>query len=150
MTDIAIRATATDSGDVFDLALGEGALALDDGMRTAIAISLFTDARARDDDPLPSRGADRRGWWGDFDRADGDETGSRLWLLARSKILPATLIRAREYAHEALAWLIEDRIAQTVEVEVEAQQPDRLAIGVIITRPGGPDRQRYDFVWTGS
>ena len=149
MTDLALAFDqATFSAD---LLLDAGKLATADGMRTAIWISLFTDARARVDDPLPEPGADRRGWWGDSEaRDDGEQTGSRLWLLARSKIVPATLTRAREYAAEALAWLVEDQIASSVDIEVEAQRPDRLAIGVTIVRPTGPDRQRYDFVWTAS
>ena len=48
-----------------DLSILGGDLATDDGLRTAVIISLFTDARARADDPLPEADADRRGWWGD-------------------------------------------------------------------------------------
>lgn len=146
MTDVALRYDA-DLG-ICDIALDGGLIATDDGLRTAVLISLFTDARARDDDPLPQPGSDRRGWWGDAEpRVAGDETGSRLWLLEREKIVPGVLARAREYAEAALAWLIEERIASAVEVEVEAIRPQTLAIGVTITRPTGPARQRFDFVW---
>lgn len=63
MTDIAL---AWDNAlFAADLAIEGGRLVTDDGLRTAILISLFTDARANDDDPLPEPGADRRGWWGD-------------------------------------------------------------------------------------
>lgn len=134
-----------------DLAIEGGALRLDDGLRTAILISLFTDARAGADDILPQDGADRRGWWGDaYALSTDDETGSRLWLLAREKITIRTVNRARDYAREALAWIVEDGIAAAVDVIVEAQAPDRLAIGVILTRPSGPARERYDFVWEAS
>ncbi|QPT08575.1 phage GP46 family protein [Sphingomonas paucimobilis] len=150
MTDIALH--MTDAADLlFDLALTGGQLATDDGLRTAIAISLFTDARAAEDDVLPEGGADRRGWWGDVvPPVEGDTIGSRLWLLRRSKITAATVQRAREYAAEAVAWLLADRVASTVEVETEAQRPDRLAIGVIVTRPSGPERQRFDYVWSAT
>ena len=55
----------------FDLALaGAGDardLQGDDGLLTAVIISLFTDARAHDDDPLPDERvgvtSDKRGWW---------------------------------------------------------------------------------------
>lgn len=149
MTDVALLYDAA-SGAI-DMAIAGGQLVVHDGMRSAILVSLFTDARARADDPLPEPGADRRGWWGDCAlRADGDETGSRLWLLSREKIVPATLIRAREYVEEALAWLVEDGIASAVAVEVETIRPQTLAIGVTIARGAGPDRQRYDFVWGAS
>lgn len=134
-----------------DIALDAGALRIDDGLRTAILISLFTDARAEADDELPDDGAERRGWWGDaFPAVAGDETGSRLWLLFRAKITTATINRARDYARAALAWIVEDGIAASVDVTVEAQDRQRLAIGVVLTRPTGPARERYDFVWEAS
>lgn len=147
MADIALHMVAGEEL-AFDLVMDGGRLATDEGLRTAIAISLFTDRRAADDDELPDAGADRRGWWGDIATAvEGDLIGSRLWLLRRSKITSASLARARDYCREALAWLTEDRIASAVEIEVEAQRPDRLAIGVIVSRPGGPQRERFDYVW---
>ncbi|WP_324606427.1 phage GP46 family protein [Xenorhabdus nematophila] len=67
----------------------------------------FTDRRALDSDELPAgAGTDRRGWWGDT--FNTRSIGSRLWLLAREKQLSAVLHRAKAYADEALAWLIDD------------------------------------------
>lgn len=148
MTDIALHW----DNDAFsaDLALAEGDLATDEGLRTAFIISLFTDARARSDDPLPSPGADPRGWWGDayMDAEDG-VLGSRLWLLDREKRLGSTLIRARDYAAEAVQWLIRAGVCSSIDVEVEAQG-NALAIALYPTRPSGPARQRFDFLWEGS
>jgi len=145
MTDLALR---WDNG-IFgaDLALHGASLATDEGLKTAVIVSLFTDARARDDDHLPAPG-DRRGWWGDaLPAIAGDRIGSRLWLLNREKRLASVVGRARDYAREALAWLIADGIAKTVEVEAAAIGADVLAIGVEITRPDGPGRQRFDLTW---
>lgn len=133
-----------------DFALDGARLATDDGLKTAVIISLFTDARARADDPLPAEG-DRRGWWGDAEPAvDRDVIGSRLWLLSREKRLASVIERARQYAEEALAWLVTDGIASAVVVQAEAQGEHTLAIGVEIIRPKGPGRQRFDFVWDGT
>lgn len=149
MTDLALLWNADDLAA--DIALEAGAIRTDEGLRTAIIISLFTDARAEADDILPQEGSDRRGWWGDaFPAVTGDETGSRLWLLSREKITTATLNRARDYARKALAWIVADGIAAAVDVTVEAQEQERLAIGVVLTRPTGPARERYDFVWEAS
>lgn len=158
MTDIALAW----SPDRFaaDLLLGAGSLVTDDGLRTAILISLFSDARAPEEAALPEDGADRRGWWGDDFAADGSAAGgqngggqnaigSTLWLLRRAKITPATLQRAREAAFAALNWLVRDGIASAVDVEVEAQG-QRLAIAVTLDRPQGPGRQRHDFTWLAS
>ena len=145
MTDLALLWQADRFGA--DLALDGGSLATDDGLRTAIVMSLFTDARALDDDPLPAP-EDRRGWWGDaLPQVQGDRIGSRLWLLSREKRLASVLERARGYAVEALNWLIEDGIATAVDVSAEIVGDATLGLQVIITRPAGPGRQHFDFVW---
>lgn len=155
MTDIAL--IWDDENSCADLLVEGGGLATDEGLRTAILISLFTDARAADDDELPEAGADRRGWWGnafpadDTDRAG--ELGSKLWLLERSKATAEALRQAEEWARAALQWIVQDRIAAGVDVQVERQDDGptpRLALAVILDRPNGPARSRYDFVWEAS
>lgn len=114
-------------------------------LETAVLLSLLCDARARDDDVLPDGGTDRRGWWADSaaPEVEGDRTGSRLWLLSREKILPETLRRARDYAEEALAWLVEDGAAESVRVEASMPRRGLLALKAVITLPGG-SRQTID------
>ncbi|AJP73172.1 phage GP46 family protein [Sphingomonas hengshuiensis] len=152
MTDIAIALDA-ETG-LFDFAIEGGGLATDDGLRTAILISLLTDARARDDDDLPDPNGDHRGWWGDCANADSnDRIGSRLWLLERAKLTDATVLKARDIAREALAWLVEDGIAQAVDIEVTRIAPTAsrptgaLGIRISITRTTGATAARFDFVW---
>lgn len=146
MSDIALL-WDNDAGAA-DIGLSAGALVGDDGLKTAILISLFTDARADADDDLPDPSGDRRGWWGDaVAERPGDAIGSKLWLLRRSKIVPETLTRARDYARAALAWLVEDLVVKTLDVEVDALDGGVLAIAVNLTRPTGAVR-RWDFVWS--
>ena len=120
-----------------DLSIEDEDLESEDGLETAVIISLFTDRRARDDDELPDpNNLDKRGWWGDLvaEVAD-DQIGSRLWLLNRAKTTPDVLVKAKEYAEEALQWLIDDQGAMKIEVEVERQGTegnDRLALLVKI------------------
>lgn len=78
-------------------------LVLEDGLATAVILSLFLDARARADDALPDGGTDLRGFWADTvaPAAERDRTGSRLWLLSREKTLPGVLRRAHDYAADA-------------------------------------------------
>ena len=103
----------------------------------AVIISLFTWRRARPDDELPD-GESRMGWFGDsFAEVNGDRIGSRLWLLARRKLVPRTINEAREMAEEALAWLIEDGVATRVEVIAERMGLSGLALSVRITRTNG-------------
>lgn len=120
------------------------ALATDADLETAVLLSLFTDARAADDDLVPGASDDRRGWW-------AGPLGSRLWLLAREKATNDVRLRAEDYCREALAWMLTDGVADRIEVAAEwAAPPDqrRLEIEVEIFR----DRsiiyaRRYDWAW---
>jgi len=135
-----------------DLSVAGADLATDDGLATAIVVSLFTDRRAEPDDRLPAGADDRRGWWGDHlaDR-DGDRIGSRLWLLSREKQLTDVLVRAEEYANEALAWLVEDKVASAVDVTAEVVRDGMLGLLVRVTRPAGEVAEyRYNHVWGAS
>lgn len=122
----------------------------DAGLETAVVISLFTDRRAEADDELPG-GDDLRGWWGDaLAEVEGDRIGSRLWLLSREKQLPQVLARAREYALEALQWLIEDGVASAVDVTAEIVRQGVLGLAVEIRRAGKPPvRYRFEQFWKG-
>ncbi len=130
----------------FDLAIAGGDLVADEGLETAVLLSLYTDRRALDEDELPDGGTDRRGWWAD---AYGDRPiGSRLWLLSREKELDSVLRRAEEYASEALAWLTEDEIAASVEVEAIHLRRGVLQLIVRIQRGESPPlERRFDYVW---
>ncbi|PKP89692.1 MAG: hypothetical protein CVT77_17235 [Alphaproteobacteria bacterium HGW-Alphaproteobacteria-16] len=152
MTDLALRFDPASWSA--DLVLDGGALATDNGLASALVVSLFSDARARADDPLPQPGSDPRGWWGDAFNADpADRIGSRFWLLTRAKLTEDTAVRARDILREALDWLVADGVASAVEVTTALHRPTAvrpsgaLAITVQIQRPDGPARQRFDFLW---
>lgn len=132
-----------------DLALDGFDLATDDGLETAVILSLFTDAPAGADDPLPEGETDRRGWWADaYPPVAGDVIGSRLWLLSREKQLPAALNRAREYAATALAWLVTDGAAQRVDIDAEAVRAGVLGLAIAIHRPdNNVARFRFQALW---
>ena len=121
-------------------------------METAVVISLFTDRRAKAGDPIPDGVLNRRGWWGDsFPDVAGDQIGSRLWMLAREKQLPSVLARAREYALEALQWLIDDGIARAVNVTAEVVRSGVLGLSIEIVRSDKPVAQyRFDSFWKGA
>ncbi|WP_034627143.1 phage GP46 family protein [Desulfocurvibacter africanus] len=138
--DIALLQQKIQGGDVlmFDLALNGPDLASDSGLRTAVLLSLLTDRRAEDDDEIPDGTGDRRGWWADaYAEREGDRWGSRLWLLRRSKQLPETVRLAREYAEEALAWMVEDGVATSVSVTAEIVSKGLLGLRVEIRQPDG-------------
>lgn len=145
MSDFALKWVGS-----LDMAISDDDLASDEGLRTAVSLSLFTDRRAEDDDQLPAADGDVRGWWADeFADVSGDRYGSRLWLLDRSKRLADVVPRAEEFAREALAWLLEDKVAESVEVIAEVRD-QMLALLVTITRPGSdPVSFRFAHAWDG-
>ena len=144
-----------DSG-IYDLTLcNEGEhydLQGDTGLLSAIIISLFSDCRARDDDILPDeaigRSSDRRGWWGDYAHDEEPFIGSRLWLLWREKDVDMVVLRAEEYAKEALAWLTMEKAGEhrvrEVLVQVKRVEKGYLGIGVQVTRPSGLDDELFE------
>ncbi len=139
MTDFALALNADRSG--FDLGLGTYDLATDSGLRSAVIVSLYTERRAEADDVLPDGTTNRRGHWAD------PEMGSRLWLLDRAKETDDLLARAREYANEALAWLLDDGVVRAVDVTAAFVQRGVLALTVTITLA---DRERFQDVFNVS
>lgn len=122
----------------FEMFVEGSDLATDDGLLTAVLVSLFTDRRANDDDVLPGNDGDKRGSWQDqYADVPGDLQGSRLWLLDREKELPDVLHRAQEYAEEALAWMVEDGIAKSVSAPAEWSKPGVLGLLIDIRLVSG-------------
>lgn len=117
----------------------------DDELTRAVIISLFSWARARDDDQVD--GKRRFGFWGDSYDQPGQETGSRLWLLGRSKILPETVEQCREYAQAALKWLVDDGVADSVTVTAERNGVDRIDMLIEIERQHDSCRLRFSNFW---
>ncbi|NKB37848.1 MAG: hypothetical protein GKR93_11880 [Gammaproteobacteria bacterium] len=147
----------------FDYQLKTSQLEADDGLATAVILSLFTNRLANDDDVLPNGSDDKRGWWADaYPDIAGDNIGSRLWLLEREKDEQSVVNLAREYAEEALQWMLDDGVASRVdvvagwvessgvivEVKTATVFKGMLAIGVDIHRPDGSTAQfRFDNFW---
>ncbi len=118
-------------GEGADASIDGADLQGDNGLRTAVILSLFADRRAGPDDIVDDQ--DQRGWWADV---YGDRPlGSRLWLLDREKDLPEVVNKAHDYAHEALDWLQEDGIAKAIEIDITSPNSEELNINVRIIRP---------------
>ncbi|QWA09786.1 phage GP46 family protein [Sodalis ligni] len=142
MTDITTIWNGEQS--VGDWQIGQGDLLSGSDLETAILISLFTDRLARADDDYD--GDDRRGWWGDSG-ADYP-IGSRLWLLHRQKLTPATATRAETYATEALQWLVDDGVVSTVTITTQIVYPSRLYMQIVFLKPDNASSSfKYSWVW---
>lgn len=132
--DIAL--TLTNGIPALSLTLGD--ITTDSGLRTNVIYSLYTDRRANPDDELPDNSDNRRGSWQDqYLDTPGDLEGSRLWLLHRSKKTSTVLRRAKEYAEEALQWLIDDGVAKQISVTTTWGDEGWLVLTVLIDLPSG-------------
>jgi len=135
-----------------DWTAGTVGLAQDPGLATSVILSLFTDREAEAADILPDGTRNRRGWWGDRafldDGAQPWLRGSRLWLLSREKWTQDTANRAVNYAREALAWMLEDGVADAVDVVAEMSAVGRINLIVTITKDGRTvGAGRYGLTW---
>lgn len=108
----------------FDLAFADGQLVTDGGIHAAVVASLFTDKR----DPTRPAG-DQGGWWGaEFDAEDAtSEMGSLLWTLHREPPTETTRGRAQKYAEDSLQWLLDDGLADSVDVTATWTMRDGIA-----------------------
>jgi len=139
----------------FDNATGQGDLAFDGGivqgygLETSIAISLLTWRRATKDDSPPD-GMNLLGFWGDtYPDVPGDLIGSRLWLMAGKKINQESLTLAVDLTREALQWLIDDGVAESIEPVATRGTDDKLQIGAWIKKPTELASKWYS-IWEGT
>lgn len=116
----------------------------DPGFETAVLISLFSDARAREQDALPQGHESRSGYFGSL--VAGSEVGSRLWLLCRSVIDETTLRHVEQYCKDALQWMIDDRVASSVEAVASRGGINQVNFFVRISRPATNDVSLKFFV----
>jgi phage gp46-like protein len=134
-----------------DIRMNGPDLARDDGLETAVTISLFTDRRAAPDQlPAELPKDDLRGWWGDtYAEESGDLTGSHLWLLSREKVLPEVPGRAEGYCYDALQWFVDDGIAKSITVAAGfLPVTDWLYIEIQISQPDGNTVTfRFEYEW---
>lgn len=138
-----------------DFAIAGGDLVMDEGLQTAVIISLFTDAPADPGDEIPDGTTDPRGWWGDMPSDPAaqtgtppDITGSKLWLLTRAVMNAGTLARAESYAKNALAWMTRDGVASRVDAAATSPQLGWLRLQIDIWQQGA--KRSFDFAWQNS
>jgi phage gp46-like protein len=115
----------------YDIDFGDdGDMVQDDGLESAILMSLLLDKRATEDQvPQPSK---RGGYWG------VDITGmdfSHLWLVNGRKTTEK-LALGIEYCNTALQWLIDENMAKEINTTAEFTT-EGIKLSVDITKPNG-------------
>ena len=166
MTDIAsfITQDPKTGASYIDWIMEGPDLLSEEGLATAVLISLFTDRLADADDAIPgappiaTKGpADRRGWWGDTPAdptaATGPSalTGSRFWLRAGWPATDKTVRQIELDAREALQWMVDEKVAQSIDVMTWWSAHDVISLHVSIAQRGAqgkPELFEYDYVWS--
>lgn len=132
----------------FDLCLDGGNLATDDGLATAVQISIFCDARIDAAEAQAQGIDDRRGYWADVFSQSGP-WGSSLWAARRAGVSSETARIVEERARDALQWLVQAGAAAritTTGIAVTGRDSPYIALTVSVRRP--PEiAARYGALW---
>jgi phage gp46-like protein len=138
--------------------LPNGTLDDSQALATAVCVALGTNALADEHDLLPDPDSTERcGWWGDLDAEliwNGWPIGSKLWLLRRSKITPATaqqgstLVLVENYIRDAMQPFVNRRICSSFDIWVTRVDPQRIdALLRIYRGPQRPIELAYQILW---
>lgn len=115
-----------------DIAVTGYALHRDPGFETAVVISLFSNTRASRGDVLPGTIENKAGWWGSV--LLGCQLGSKLWLLQRAPLDNTTVRLYEQYSKDALAWMINDQIAEEITAVAVRTGLNRVNLAMTIKR----------------
>jgi phage gp46-like protein len=130
------------------MSLENGDLKADEGLETASLISLFSDQRAIDEE-LPPGITEKKGWWGDlFPDIEGDQIGSKVWTLDRSKNSLENVAQLETKIKDSFQWMVEDGVASVVNVEasIDESNSQRTNVEIEIVRPTG-ESDRFGVIW---
>ncbi|MDD9158516.1 phage GP46 family protein [Aliivibrio sp. S4TY2] len=101
-----------------------------DGLTHAALQSVLNHSTSTQNDRARMKNDERGGCWNeDYVRA----IGSRDWTLAREKNTPQTLIRTQRFYDDALAWLVDEGHARSVQVNAVALTSTTIGREIIIT-----------------
>lgn len=146
MSDLALKIV----DNCIDIGLNSSGTSMerDDGLESAVLISLFTDRRVSESE-IPDGETSHRGWWADeFAEASGDMIGSRLWVYERSKLTTQTAAAIQVRAKQALQWMLDDGVAS--EIAVTTSLIDKaIKIEVQIRKPKQNSTNLFSIFWDG-
>jgi len=125
-----------------DVSLADRDVERDGGLETAILITLGTDKRVGDEEPLPDDGGYKGGWFGDnISYIPDDKIGWKGWLLRRSKTVNEVIAKCQEYLEDGFQWMLDDGIISDFQYTVTRESINNrstvLKMGLKFVRPGG-------------
>lgn len=142
MLDIALFNTSKG----YDFVIEDGDIKAVNNFKTAIEVSLFSDARADSTEVfLPQA---RRGWIGDLNSTiEGQNYGSKLWLLQQERLTQTTLNKAINYARLALQWVVDQGQAKFIDVSGSIVPTQGIQLNITFTTILGETENHYIDLW---
>lgn len=103
-----------------------------ESLSTAVYLSLFSAAD----------------WWGN-EIVETDYV-SRIPFLETATLTNATRREIETAAEQALAWLVDDKIAQSVQADAVIVSPGKVSLEVTITQHSGNLKKLYEINWSAT
>lgn len=130
----------------FDISIENGDIKGTFGLDTALYVSLFTDARATDQQlSIPEN---RRGWLGNLaSPVEGRQLGGYLWLVEQRRLNQNTLNEIVDSARKSLQWMVEDGLCNSVNVSGVIVPTLGIQLNIIITSKEGVTETHYVKLW---
>lgn len=128
----------------FDLFFDGGDLLTGESLENAVIISIGSISRLAGREFTAELHDD--GWWGESTNED-DSWGAELQALVPGKSVPNVELRARQSVQEALKWIVDDGIAEKIDVSAVASS-ESLDLSIDITRGGTVENYRYNVLWS--
>lgn len=144
MSDFALKRV----DGIFDLDFDGQDLVLSDSLRESVLVSLMVNGRESYPEGVAVLQPVDGGWWANA--SEDVAIGSMLWTLQRRKLDDNAVDDAKAYAEKALQWMIDDKVAKSVNVSVTRNVSDvsRLDFLVVVERPDGTGEEiRFDYLW---
>lgn len=130
----------------YDILIQNGDIAAVNNFKTAIEVSLFTDARADATQIfLPEA---RRGWIGNIATPiENQDLGSLIWLVSQARLTQSTLNKVVIFARQALQWLVTQGQAVSVNVSGQIVPTFGIRLNIVIESATGITENHYVELW---
>lgn len=126
MSDLYLNPTT----DGAELIISNGKVKTTSAIETAVFLSLFTPQS-----------------WGDMTRPSSERYKSRILQIMRETVSNRTRLALIQAAKDALAWIVNDGIAESIEVDATIQSASRIDLSIIITAPDRDETLTYAVNW---
>ena len=115
-----------------DVSIKNGVMSLDSGLSTSVYISLFSVGD----------------WWGNEVNSAEQKIKSELNKILDRKLNNQTRLDAIEFSKKSLAWMLDQNIVASIEIEATIPEVNILFLELVITKPDGTIiNMKYEINW---